>query len=299
MTNMQRLVLVLAIVFAVLLGILVATTFLGGSNTAGPNPTPTATPAALATPTGSVPPAPSGSPAPSDSATPSAEASASPSASATPTPSPTPIPLAKISIMQLTLDAASDAAGVDRVVTFTASKGNVVVQLSSATPSGNAKMCLSAGTKSFGCKTAAGGKLTAKVTGGSVAFTLTLRGDGASTPVVNVAISFPALKPKVKIEGARFDGTASPATNGLQVIVTPRKKGYVHVDANWGGHAFLYEVDLIEQGGAGVKTLANQGPATLVSQGFSIAPPNGWMVVLQNIEAGFGATGLTATYTWP
>lgn len=295
MTNMQRLVLVLAIVFAVLLGVLVATTFLGGGSG---SPGPTATPAAIATPTGSAPPAsPPQSALPSSSAVPSA--SASPSASPSAKPSPTPVPIAKIAFMSLKLDAGSDAAGADRVITWTGLVGPVTVQLSSTTPSGNAKMCLSADGKALGCRTASGGELTARVTKGTGNFKLTLRGAAAATPVVNVTISFPAVKPKVAITGARFDGTSTPETNGLQVVMTPRAKGSVHVSANWGGHPFVYEVDLIEQGGPGTKSLTNQGPATRVSQGFAVTPPNGWMVVVQNTESGFGPTPMNATYTWP
>ena len=69
--------------------------------------------------------------------------------------------------------------------------------------------------------------------------------------------------------------------------------------ADWGGHPFLYEVDLFDEGaGSGNATLANQGPSTKVDQALPVTPGN-WRLVLQNIEAGFGTTDLTATISWP
>ena len=115
----------------------------------------------------------------------------------------------------------------------------------------------------------------------------------------NVTIAFPSTKPKVTITHARFDGTANAAYNGLQVVTTPRAKGSYHVTANWGGHPFQYEVDLIEQGGPGLKTVKPSTGATRTSQGFAVAPPHSWMIVLKNTETGNGVTPLTATFTWP
>ena len=69
--------------------------------------------------------------------------------------------------------------------------------------------------------------------------------------------------------------------------------------ADWGGHPFLYEIDLFDEGaGSGNATLANQGPSTNVDQALPVTPGN-WRLVLQNIEAGFGTTDLTATISWP
>jgi hypothetical protein len=129
--------------------------------------------------------------------------------------------------------------------------------------------------------------------------TLKLRGVGGATPIVSATLGFVAVNPSVTIKNARFDGTAAPDTNGVQVLVMPRKAGVVKLTADWGGHPFQYEIDLIEQGGAGLKSFPAQGPATKVSKSVAIVPPNGWMLVLQNIEAGFGTTWMTATVAWP
>ena len=160
-------------------------------------------------------------------------------------------------------------------------------------------MCLSADGKDLGCKTTADGKLTAETTKKAASFELTLRGNGIETPVVEVTITFPASTPSVTVANARFDGTRYPEMNGIQAIVQPRADGNVHLTADWGGHPFLYEVDLIEQGGSGGQTLANQGPATRMDEQLPVTAPNPWKVVLQNIETGFGTTPMTATIAWP
>jgi hypothetical protein len=292
MTNMQRLVLVLGIVFAVLLGILIATTFLGGGST-GPGATATSSPAASAAP------APSGAAASPGGTSPGGSPSEAPSASAAPSPTPTPVPKATITFLGLKVDAASDTAGRDRIFTWTSGAGAITVQYSSPAATGSAKACLSAAGKLLGCHSGASGKLSAKTTKAKESFTLKVRGVTTATPVIDVTISFVAASPSVKIQNARFDGTGYPDTNGLQVVATPRAAGSYRVQASWGGHPFLYEVDLMEQGGPGTQTLANQGPATLVDQSFPVTPPNPWKIVLQNIEEGFGATSLTATFSWP
>jgi len=289
MTNMQRLVLVLAFIFAVLLGILLATTLFGGKGTPAPTHAPSASAVASHAAPSSAPP----------SVQPSASAQPSPSASASPSPTPkTSSPTAAIKFVQLALDATTDTAGTTRTISFAALTGTVKVKLATQS-GGNTKMCLLADGKQLGCRTAVSGTLTGTTTRTSSNFQVTLRGAGKATPVVTVTITFPATRPKVTITNARFDGTDAPATNGLQVIATPRAKGFYHVTADWGGHPFLYEVDLIEQGGPGLKQVVASEAATKVSQGFSVAPPNGWMIVLKNSETGFGPTPLTATFTWP
>ena len=112
----------------------------------------------------------------------------------------------------------------------------------------------------------ANGALTAAAPDGGGDFVLTLRGEGIETPIVDVTITFPATAPAVIIAGARFDGTLYPETNGITATVTPRRNGDVTLAADWGGHPFLYEVELREQGGPGSVVLADQGPATRMAE---------------------------------
>jgi hypothetical protein len=292
MTNMQRLVLILAFIFAVLLGVLVATTLVGGRG--GTSPTPSPSPAASLAPTAGAATGPAASPSAS------ASAAASPSASASPKPSPTPkaIPVASIQFVQLALDAGTDPAGLTRTITFTAQTGTVTVNLATQS-GGNTRMCLYADGTQLGCRTAVSGALTGKIAKATAAMKLTLRGAASATPTVTVTVKFPAAKPRVSIANARFDGTAFPATNGLQVVTTPRAAGTYKVTAAWGGHPFLYEVDLIEQGGPGLKTVKATSPSTGTTQSFSVKPPHAWMIVLKNSETGNGITPMTAVFTWP
>jgi hypothetical protein len=288
--NMQRLTVVLAFVFALLLGIFLATTLLGDNKgTAKQSAAPSSSL------TASLAPSPGTSEQPSASVEPSA--SASPSAS--PSPTPAPIKTATIKFVQLALDAGSDASGTTRTISFAAGAGKVTVKLATES-GGNSKACLIADGKELACRTAVSGSLTGTSTKKTSNYQVTLRGAAASAPVVTVTITFPAQKPKVTITHARFDGTDNAKFNGLQVVATPRAKGQFHVSANWGGHPFLYEADLIEQGGGpGLKTIKPSTGSTNINQNFSVAPPNAWMIVLKNTENGFGVTGLTATFTWP
>ncbi len=286
---MQRLVLVLAFIFAVLLGVLVATNLFGNGGSATPTTSPSRSAAAAST-------APSSAPA---SGAPSASASASPSASPSPTPSPTPGPTAAITFVQLGLDATTDANGTTRAISLTAQPGTVTVDLKTES-GGNSEVCLLADGNQLACHTGVTSTLSGVNTKATSNFQVTLRGASSATPVVDVTITFPATKPKVTIRNARFDGTDAPATNGLQVVATPRAKGSYHIAADWGGHPFLYELDLIEQGGGpGLKTVKPATGTTKLSQSFAVVPPHAWMLVLRNTEAGFGATSLIATFTWP
>ena len=116
--------------------------------------------------------------------------------------------------------------------------------------------------------------LTAVAPDGGGDFVLTLRGEGVEAPIVDVTITFPATAPAVIIAGARFDGTLYPETNGITATVTPRRNGDLTLAADWGGHPFLYEVELREQGGPGAVVLADQGPATRMAETWPITAPN-------------------------
>ncbi len=303
MTNQQRLLVVAAFVLAVVGGAWLAFSVLGGGGASDATASPSADAVASE---GAGPPSasPSASVAPSDApqSAPPSDAPGSPSLEPTATPKPTPAPglPATVAVTQLKLDAKEDPAGKNRRIGFQSQgSGDITVDLAVVSPQGNATMCLRVGDKQLGCKTTAAGRLTAKTTTKHADFVLTLRGEGIDTPVVDVTIKFPATTPVVTIANARFDGTDYPETNGIQILVTPRADGDVTLDADWGGHPFLYEIDLLEQGGPGTHVLADQGPATRVSETLPVTAPNPWKLVLQNIEGGFGPTELDAIVAWP
>jgi hypothetical protein len=265
---------------------------------------PTASTSASPTPPGSS--AVSGSPAPSLSPTPTASVpapSATPAASIAASTAPASAPpstSATMTFLGLKLDAANDTAGQPRIVTFRSDgPGTISAKLVSTSPQGTTHMCLLVGTKQIACRDWASGTFTGKTTQAHTNWTVTLSGSAIATPTVNLTVTFDALAPAVKIQHARFDGTAFPGTNGIQVRFAAQTPGNARLVADWGGHAFAYEIDLFDEtSGTGDKTLANQGPSTNVDQTFPVAAGS-WRMVLQNIEDGFGTTDLTATLSWP
>lgn len=303
MTNQQRVLVVAVLVVAVVGGGWLAISVLGGGGSSDAAASPSA--AAVVSPDPGSPSAepsesapPTESP-PSETPTgPPATASAEPTA--TPEPPNPPGPPATIVLTQLKLDAKDDPDGKNRRIEFESQgSGDITVDLAVLSPQGNATMCLRADDKQLGCKTTAAGRLTANTTTKHADFVLTLRGEGIQTPIVDVTVTFPATTPTVTIANARFDGMDYPETNGIQAMVTPRADGDVTLDADWGGHPFIYEIDLLEQGGPGTHVLADQGPATRVSESLPVTAPNPWKLVLQNIQGGFGVTELDAIIAWP
>jgi hypothetical protein len=217
-------------------------------------------------------------------------------------PSAAPGEPATIVLSGLKLDATDDPDGKDRSVGFrTDGTGDVTATVSVRSPQGNVVMCLGVGQQlgQPDCTPTASGKLTAAAPTGGGDFVLTLRGEGIETPIVEVTITFPATAPAVIIAGARFDGTLFPATNGITATVTPRRNGDVTLAADWGGHPFLYAVDLRERGGPGSVVLQDQGPATRMAETLPVTAPNPWTLILRNTEEGFGTTELDATIAWP
>jgi hypothetical protein len=295
MENRSRLV-----VIALIAVLAVAGGFAAGAFLTGNRESPTAAPTEVAEVTDE--------PTAIESESPTAESTAPETESTEPTDaSPTadasdsaaPAPTATITFQALLLDAADNPDGTDRVFTWASATGSVKAEVASVTPMGDIEMCLSTPDKELGCRTAGSGTLSAKTTKSRETFILTLRGEGTAQPAVDVTLTFPARKPKVSIDNARFDGTAYPDTNGIQAVFTPRQDGDVRVIAEWGGHPFTYEIDLMEQGGSGSLTYAPDQGNVGTDVPFAVTAPNPWKLVLQNTETGFGITPMNASISWP
>jgi hypothetical protein len=286
----------LVLVVAVTLLIMVGRNGSGSDSPSGP-PVAVASPSldATVTPTDSAPP----------SAAPTLEASVAPSTepspSAAPSGSPGALALATLTFVGLKLDATADPGGEARVVTFRSDgAGTVTATLGTNSP-GKTHMCLLVGTKQIGCKDITSGTFTGKTSQAHANWTVTLEGAAADAPTVDLTVTFQALAPKVAIAHARFDGTASPETNGIQARFTARAAGEVRLVADWGGHPFLYKIDLVDESGGQVSTsqgAVSQEASTNADQAMPVTPGN-WRLALQNAEAGFGTTDLTATISWP
>ncbi len=265
---------------------------------------PTASPIAIGSPSEGATVTPTESASPSLNATPEPSPSepADPSASAAASGSPGATALATLTVVGLKLDAAADTAGEDRIVTFRSDgAGTVTAKLATTSPQGTTHMCFRVGAKEIGCKDWSSGTFTGKTSQAHANWTVTLRGSAAEAPTVDLTVTFQAVAPSVKIQHARFDGTAFPDTNGIQARFSARGAGEARLVAEWGGHPFLYEVDLFdERGGSVTEDLGSQAlePSTNTDQTMPVTAGN-WRLVLQNTEAGFGTTDLTATISWP
>ena len=291
MENRSRtIVIALIAVFALLGGFAAGALLTGGGGGSGASPSLEAVATEEPSDEASLEPE---SEEPSDEESPSAEESPSEA------PSPSGAPAAAFTLNALFVDAADNPDGADRVITWKSATGSVKAEVATVSPTGDVVMCLKTPTKTLGCRTAGSGTLRAKTTKSSETFILTLRGDGIAQPIVDVTLSFQARKPKVTIENARFDGTAYPETNGISATVTPRVDGKLGVQAEWGGHPFLYEIDVMEQGGSGSLSYAPEQGSIGTDVDFAVTEPNPWKVVLQNTEDGMGITPMTAVITWP
>ena len=250
-------------------------------------------------------PTAAGSPSASTSSSPTATASARPSATptrptATPSPTPKPAPIAQLTVTQLKLDPLVPAgAGVPRFISFRSDgPGTITAQLKAISPQGTTHMCLRANSKLIKCVDGASGKITAHTTSAHVSWRVDAQGTGTSTPTVELIVTFPAFAPSVTITHARFDGTAYPDTNGIQVLFIPRVAGLARIVATWGGHPFLYEIDLTNLStGTGNKML--QGSSTNADASMQVTAGETWKLVLKNTESGFGPTDMTVKVSWP
>lgn len=239
-----------------------------------------------------------GSAAPSDGPDASVVPTDTPSDSPSASPTPQLTPLAKVTVLDLALDAAADPAGVDRVVTFrTNGPGTIKATLKGKTP-GTTEMCLSRGSNDIGCQTQASGTFSGTTSRTKATWHVSLRGVGVDAPIVSVTFEFRAFAPSIKIAHARFDGTDDPETNGIQVRFTVRSAGDAHLVGAWDG-SFGYEVELVDKtSGTGDLTLADQGPSSGVDEKLTVEP-GVWRLALTNTEPGSGPTNLTVTISWP
>lgn len=295
----RNIALVLAVVFVILSAAAVGSLVGGGSPAASASPGSSNVAVGSSSPSA---PAGSGSVSPSPVETNPDGSTPSPSASISPSPTLAPAPVATVTFTQLKLDARGASGDRARFITFTTDgPGTVTAKLTSDSPQGTTHMTLRVGSTDLQTKDWAKGTMTQKTTATHATWRVTLEGNGIETPTVELALSFPAFKPSVKITHADFNGTADSEYNGVQVRFTPRAAGNATLSATWGGHPFLYEIDLLNEGsGTGSTTLANQGPATNTTNSFPVTAKESWKLLLQNIETGgAGVTDLTATVGWP
>ena len=211
-----------------LVGLAVAMALGPASPPASSGPSPTVSAAATTPP-------PSESPSPVASASPSSEpsssvlpASAEPSASGETGNTAT--------IRGLKLDGADDPAGQDRQITFR-TNGPAAVSMRLVVVAPNAvDACLAVNAVQLYCTSGHSFTMTGETSRSNATWTLSLRGQHAETPKLDVTLEFPAAEPTLTIDGAWFDGAARPDYNGVVIELKPSTGSPVSIDAAWEGN---------------------------------------------------------------
>ena len=195
------------------------------SATAGPGTSP------LASPTG---PSPSGI----ATAIPTSNPTATPTAS--PTAAPT-APIAQVTFNEMELDAQAGPEAQARTFTFT-TDGNGPVSVAvvkNKNLSDSTKLCLAV---DGGTPTCQSGQLpsipvTQATTPHSTWVVTAISAGNATTPIVDVAMSWPTNNPHIKLQHGRLQGSMSPGVpeelNGFNVTFNPRGPGNFTVSSKW------------------------------------------------------------------
>jgi hypothetical protein len=176
----------------------------------------------------------------------------------------------------------------------------VTAKLTATSPKGTTRFCLRVGASAPLCRNWSGGTLKGITSAkGQTTFVVTLRGVGAATPTVDLALTFRAKSPSVTVTNARFDGTATEAKgyNGLNGRAKIRSGGQISVRADWGGKPFDYTyslVDLAEPSAGGVFP----GNGTGIDRTDPATPTHSYAFSLVNAETGFGRTPMSLVVAW-
>jgi hypothetical protein len=289
---------VACVVLIIAAGALLAT---GGE--ASPNPSGPIATVATAGPSGS---APTGSTQPSSSAS----VTTVPSAPAS-TPPPAKAPIVGITFNNLQLDSSNDALGKTRTFTFiTDGVGAVGISITKSSPAKQTtRICARVDDGKADCRV--GTKVTYKGaftdTAHSV-WVITLIGNAAASPLVDVAFSWPSNSPKITLTHGRLQGSATPGVsanlNGFTATFTPKVAGNVGVTAAWSAITTDVRVST-DQVLGGSSNLMDQkqysAAQNLGTPGYSFAVSAGktYSVSLRNLSADSGRPDLTAVVTIP
>jgi hypothetical protein len=274
----------LAVVLIVLVGLAVALTLAPSSPSASLEPSPTLS-AAATTPPPSESPSSLASPSPGEPS-----ASASPSS---PEPSASDGTGVTATIRGLKLDGANDPAGHDRRISFRTGPAEVSMRLTVSPPSA-VDACLEVNAVQLYCTSGHAFTMTGQTSRSNATWTLTLRGQGAETPKLDVTFDFPAAEPTLTIDGAWFDGAARPDYNGVVVEISPRGPA-ASISATWEGSQ-SYRLTITEQPSADV--LKFEGTGSTVSEGVLLGKFALNRIELLNTGAGASHIPLVATIAW-
>ena len=209
-------------------------------------PTPAVTTTPLVTPTPSITPtpfvteSPAVTPTPELSPSPSADVSPTPSVVPSPTPSGTPIvptsPARSIRVNNLGVDDRTVDTSIQRFIEFGVD-GPGVISARTSNSTGRVQVCIWRGSmiQNRVCETFRNGVVEVAnpvVDPPHTNWTVTVIGTQAgATPTVDLTIDFNADGPAtVRFDRLRFNGTSTPAYNGLITLVSPLAGGNLTLD---------------------------------------------------------------------
>ena len=216
--------------------LIIAAGALLATSSGSPAPSPSDIAQTSAVPSGS---GSSESSGPSASASATASATAVPSATAKP-PAPAKAPIALATFNNLMLDAANNASGTARTITFvTDGVGPVGIAVTKISAKASLKICAKIDDSKPDCRTwpkVNSFKGASTDTAHSI-WVITLIGVGTDTPTVDVAFSWPTNDAKITLSHGRLQGSSSPgvpeALNGCTCTFKTRAAGNVTVAASW------------------------------------------------------------------
>lgn len=301
----------LGLVLAILLGAtgqLLFSALNHGSAPAGVTESPPPS-ASTASPTqaGEGPPTPGATATPAPTGTLAATSTVSVTSTPAPQEGGTASP-ATVTFRDLMLDSAADPAGTARTFAFTTDgPGSVSAQVVTAAPLATLKMCLQVNSASPSCVTGAtpGFFTMAPSVGDQAQWTVTLISTGAgSTPVVDVAFTWPTKSAAITLSHGRFQGSPNPdSLRGFTATFNTRAAGSVGVVAAWppaSVDAALTLTDVTATPGSAVDQ-ATYLAAGSISPAYSHAVTAGRTYQIQVLNRGSdsGRPDLTTTISFP
>jgi hypothetical protein len=239
--------------------------------------------------------------------------SPSPSPTDTPTSSPTPtgtIPVvtgstAQVVFHDMTLDN-SVSSGQARTFTFISDgQGSVSGHVVAAAPLDNINMCVVVNDNPPACASGAtpGFELPTPPGDHSTWVVTVIATKAQSTPIVDLAFSWPSIVPSITLTHGRFQGLPNPDTlRGIIVDFMPRNSGVATLAAKWPpatAKAGLTVLDITTTPATKVEAKTWTGGAITPDYAISVDAKRPYEFILQNSAKDSGRPDLTATLTFP
>jgi hypothetical protein len=273
------------------------------------SPFPTVSQLPTSTPIASNPPTLSPTPVITLPPPPTLPPTPSPTPSPPPTPTAPPVPNAparELRLIDMGLDARTViGGGVERFLVFTTDGPTVVrAELSEATA--RSRVCLWVGTDIAGrqCDTMRNGAIQVPVFDNvSRQWTVSLIGaNETSAPTVDLTLDFNANAPLVDFTNLRYQGTTTPAYNGLTATVDTLATGQLTLNGSFDpGQLHNYDVSILEAGLGEVEHVTSEAPVASFSVTHDVTAETSYLVAITNPNPSAEPTPvfLHLTFGWP